>query len=302
MGRLCNLSQAFPELKLALAGGYTVTRAEWSVGGVRRKPRRMTVRQGGEAQTEWLELLALAEELLEENEGVALAPELAFPERTLPGALTVVSDASGVDGVGGYVFDPAQPGRAWVISEKWPPEIQRALDRAAKEDTDESRAADAEAPRLSMPAAELFGQWAVAAAAAEARGGPPTAVTAVGDCEPAAGALNAAASGNAQMRALLAGARGLCQQWLAVHVPREWNQDADRLSHPAQLESVLISAQAAEVDATHVAIPEHCWEVLRRAPPHGAAARPPRKKRKGAAGRGQPPPARNPRLASEGST
>ena len=102
MGRLCNLSQAFPELKLALAGGYTVTRAEWSVGGVRRKPRRMTVRQGGEAQTEWLELLALAEELLEKNEGVALAPELAFPERTLPGALTVVSDASGVDGVGGY--------------------------------------------------------------------------------------------------------------------------------------------------------------------------------------------------------
>ena len=302
VGRLCNLSQAFPELKLSLAGGYTVTRAEWSVGGVRRKPRRMTVRQGGEAQTEWLELLALAEELLEKNEGVALAPELAFPERTLPGALTVVSDASGVDGVGGYVFDPAQPGRAWVISEKWPPEIQRALDRAAKEDTDESRAADAEAPRLSMPAAELFGQWAVAAAAAEARGGPPTAVTAVGDCEPAAGALNAAASGNAQMRALLAGARGLCQQWLAVHVPREWNQDADRLSHPAQLESVLISAQAAEVDATHVAIPEHCWEVLRRAAALGAAARQPRKKRKGAAGRGQPPPARNPRLASEGST
>eukprot|EP00964_Phaeocystis_antarctica_P157941 scaffold128364_cov54-Phaeocystis_antarctica.AAC.1 len=41
-----------------------------------------------------------------------------------------------------------------------------------------SRAADAEAPRLLMPAAELFGQWAVAAAAAEARGGPPTAATA----------------------------------------------------------------------------------------------------------------------------
>ena len=289
VGRLCNLSQAFPELKLGLAGGYTVTRAEWAVGGVRRRPRRMTVRQGGEPQAEWLELLALAEVLLEQNEGVALAPELAFPERTLPGALTVVSDASGIDGVGGYVFDPAQPGRAWVVSETWPADIQRALTRAAQEETAEERAADAEAPRLSMPAAELFGQWATAEAAAEARGGPPTAVTAVGDCEPAAGALNAAASGNAQMRAILAGARVLCQQWLTVHVPREWNQDADRLSHPAQLESVLASAEAGGVIATHVKIPRRCWEVLRRAAALGAAARQPRKKRKGAAGRGRPP-------------
>lgn len=146
--------------------------------------------------------------LLERNEGVALAPELAFPERTLPGALTVVSDASGVDGVGGYVFDPAQPRRAWVVSETWPVDIQRALTRAAQEETAEERAAHAEAPRLSMPAAELFGQWATAEAAAEARGCLPTAVTrtAVGDCKPAAGVLNAASSGNGQMRAILVGA------------------------------------------------------------------------------------------------
>eukprot|EP00965_Chrysotila_dentata_P061321 2031958-Pleurochrysis_carterae.AAC.1 len=37
-----------------------------------------------------------------------------------------------------------------------------------------------------MPAAELFGAWAVAEAAARAGGEAPQAVIAVGDCDPAA--------------------------------------------------------------------------------------------------------------------
>eukprot|EP00965_Chrysotila_dentata_P004000 129978-Pleurochrysis_carterae.AAC.1 len=42
--------------------------------------------------------------------------------------------------------------------------------------------------RLSMPAAELFGIWAVARATASATAQRPTAVLSIGDCQPAAAA------------------------------------------------------------------------------------------------------------------
>eukprot|EP00965_Chrysotila_dentata_P022828 756834-Pleurochrysis_carterae.AAC.1 len=68
-----------------------------------------------------------------------------------------------------------------------------------------------------MPAAELFGSWATAEAVrAAAGGGAPRAVVAVGDCDPAAAALNAASSGAASMREVLRAARRLTAQWLAV--------------------------------------------------------------------------------------
>eukprot|EP00965_Chrysotila_dentata_P038655 1283694-Pleurochrysis_carterae.AAC.1 len=67
-----------------------------------------------------------------------------------------------------------------------------------------------------MPAAELFGVWAVAEAVSTAQGRRPRAVVAVGDCDPAAAAVNAASSGRAQMRELLGHARHLTTQWLAV--------------------------------------------------------------------------------------
>eukprot|EP00965_Chrysotila_dentata_P174326 5755027-Pleurochrysis_carterae.AAC.1 len=96
-----------------------------------------------------------------------------------------------------------------------------------------------------MPAAETFGMWAVAEAVSEATGTSPRAVIAVGDCDPAAAAENAASSGAAQIRALLAHARRLTHQWLAVSVPRAANVDADRLSHPELLEEVQRDAAAA---------------------------------------------------------
>eukprot|EP00965_Chrysotila_dentata_P010082 328461-Pleurochrysis_carterae.AAC.1 len=58
-----------------------------------------------------------------------------------------------------------------------------------------------------MPAAELFGMWAVVAAVAEARGVSPRTVVAIGDCDPAAAAITSATSPRAQMRALLAESR-----------------------------------------------------------------------------------------------
>eukprot|EP00965_Chrysotila_dentata_P075835 2505245-Pleurochrysis_carterae.AAC.1 len=66
-----------------------------------------------------------------------------------------------------------------------------------------------------MPAAEAFGIWAVAEAMHEATGERPRAVIAIGDCDPAAAAFNAASSGAAQIRELLAHARQLTHQWLA---------------------------------------------------------------------------------------
>eukprot|EP00965_Chrysotila_dentata_P068445 2263411-Pleurochrysis_carterae.AAC.1 len=67
-----------------------------------------------------------------------------------------------------------------------------------------------------MPAAELFGAWAVAEAVGSALARQPMAAIAVGDCDPAAAALNAASSGAAAMRELLRRARQLTPQWLAV--------------------------------------------------------------------------------------
>ena len=280
VGRLCNISQALPELKCHLGGGYAVTKATWEVGGVRRRPAQLQIKRGGGVQTEWLELLDLAEDVLEANEGVALAPERYFPPRDTPGAITVVTDASGVDGVGGYALDPARPGEAWLTSEVWPADVQAALDRAARPQAERERAADAAEGRLSMPAAETFGQWAMAQAFAEATGLAPTAITAVGDCDPAAAAINAAASGRPQMRQLLRGARTLCRQWLGVSIPRECNLDADRLSHPALLGEVRADALAAGVETHVVPIPPSCWAVLRAAIAAEASTRRAARKRK----------------------
>eukprot|EP00965_Chrysotila_dentata_P079646 2627151-Pleurochrysis_carterae.AAC.1 len=116
-----------------------------------------------------------------------------------------------------------------------------------------------------MLAAELFGAWAVTQAAATAERRRPAAVIVVGDCQPAAGALNAATSLTNQMQALVRRARGLTPHWLAVAVPRESNTDADRLSHPAQLEEVLADARAAGLRPRTVHIPDECWAALREA-------------------------------------
>ena len=242
-----------------------MTQATWVARGRRRRPPQLRLADGSRAQGEWLELLEVAEHLLEANEGVALAPELTFPARSEPGADTVTSDASGIDGVGGYVFGASAPGAVWLVSEQWPTDILAALQEAAREG-----GARQGVPSLSMPAAELFGVVAVAEAVAAARGTPPSAVTAVGDCDPAMGALNTASSGNAQMRVMLGAARALTSQWLAVSVPREANVDADRLSHPELYGEVAASAEAAGLTVQRARITASSWAMLRRAAALGA--------------------------------
>ena len=259
VGRCCNISQVFPELKASLHGGYAVTQATWEAGGRRRRLPQLQLASGGVALVEWLALLDVASSLVDANDGVELAPARAFAGRDEPGTLTITTDASGVDGVGGYAFDAGDPGTVWLVSAEWPPDVLAALHAAAAEGDRTAKAAWG----MSMPAAELFGTLAVAAAVTEARGWAPSAVVAIGDCDPAAGAINAGTSGNPQMRALLRGSGAA--QWLAVSVPREANVDADRLSHPALLAAVRRDAEAAGLAVREAAVTERSWTALRRA-------------------------------------
>ena len=118
-----------------------------------------------------------------------------------------------------------------------------------------------------MPAAELFTTYACAEAALAAGGLLSTtrAVVAIGDCQPAAAALNRASSGVPQLRALLRAARRSLQQWLGVQVPRELNLDADHLSHPSSVAEVVVAAEAAGLRVVMAPVPAHCWERLREA-------------------------------------
>ena len=232
-GRLCNLSQIYPELRQTLHGGYGVVEGgTFMAGGRMRRPPILQLAQSSTAYEAWCSLLEAGVELLDANEGVPIAPQASFPTREEPGAVTVTTDASGWDGVGGYLFDASDAHTVWLVAEEWPADVRQALARYALRKGDPSRA---RGPLLSMPAAELFGAWAVTEAVTQARGGAPSTVTAVGDCDATVAALNAASSGNPQMRTLIWAARRLCPQWLAVSVPRGLNTDADRLSHPSQL-------------------------------------------------------------------
>ena len=120
-------------------------------------------------------------------------------------------------------------------------------------------------PMLSMPAAELLGSWLVPAAVGAALARSPRAVYAITDCEPASFALNTATGGNAQMRVALEGARRLALQWLAVHVPRHLNTDADRLSHPAQAAEVAREAAAAGLVVREARVSSRMWADVARA-------------------------------------
>eukprot|EP00965_Chrysotila_dentata_P178188 5885354-Pleurochrysis_carterae.AAC.2 len=73
---------------------------------------------------------------------------------------------------------------------------------------------------------------------------------------PGGGGAGGSDAPKAQMRALLRSARELCQQWCAVSVPREANGDADRLSHPDQLNAVRAEATRAGLRVHVARIPE----------------------------------------------
>ena len=257
VGRMGNLTQVMPELLTHITAGYRAANAGYVAGGVRRRSKQVQLARGSALHVGLSRLLPHAISLVERNEGIPLAPRARFAGLDEPGVLLVVSDASGHDGCGGWAHLGEADRAPAVVSEAWPPWAREALRQFKLPAAQRS----AGAPLLSMPAAELFATWAVAEAAASAK--PFTAVIAVGDCDPAADALDAASSATPQMSALLAHARESAKQWLGVSVPREWNLDADRLSHPAELGHVLRDARLAGLSPSHVAIPEWCWRALR---------------------------------------
>ena len=246
-GRAGNLAQVFPEWRSALYPLYTISKVRRKASRAQQKGRgrppllrRAPIRRGGRWHRELQAFIDIARASLQADEGVHLAPSARFPALGSEGVAVSVTDASGDDGVGGYLFHPAAPGEVWLVSESWPADVAAALAAAATP----RMGRDPEAQMLAMPAAELFGVWAVPLAVQEWRDAEgravPTwdAITAIGDCAPAARALNLEASGSAQMRVLLQAAGRTTQHWLGVAVPREWNLDADRLSHPTMYEEV----------------------------------------------------------------
>eukprot|EP00965_Chrysotila_dentata_P080849 2668643-Pleurochrysis_carterae.AAC.1 len=71
VGRLVNISQVAPELKLPLRGGFAVARAAQGLGGRggwRGGDEWLPLRKGGRARAEGLELLGAALALLDKNE------------------------------------------------------------------------------------------------------------------------------------------------------------------------------------------------------------------------------------------
>ena len=331
-GQLAHMSHVLPEMAPHLAGGYAVAAASVKRARCPRRSRVGTVRlrPGGRCQEAVRTMCDVASQLLSANEGVALAAAGRFAGVQDPGSLTTVTDASGEDGVGGYAFLPAAPRSVWVLADEWPPDVRAALAFAAQPRAERLSAQGAAA--CSMPLAELFGPWALAAAVADhvsaalgfwdrwqGRSGlvapPPTAgrlqvarylaqafplfeqsvpevprdtvlgyiaviralipsgatgtggcfhsVISVVDCAPAASVLSSATSSGAQLRSLVIAARQEAGQWLAAAVPRDWNSDADILSHPARWREVASVAESAGLLVHRVHTPLRCWAALR---------------------------------------
>lgn len=264
VGRLTNLSQIFPELKLYLHAGHRVAHSNRvsSSAGARSLVKRM--RAGGAAQLGWLCLLEEASQLLDANEGVPLATQATPPHRRAAGVWTSTTDASGIDGLGGFVFIADTPSVVWVVSERWRASLLAALAACASQGSERARKKREGAHMLAMPAAELLAAWMVPDAVHHALREHGTAavldsIYAVGDCAPAVAALSSASGGNPQMRRALHGARALTHHWVSAHVKRELNGDADRLSHPSRMLEVIREAAAAGLTVREARITETAW-------------------------------------------
>ena len=261
VGRLSNISQIAPELLLYLHAGYALACAHARAPGSQYKARlqQVKVAPGKPVGDGFVSLLEAAVRLLEGGCSVPLLIQPSFPAHGDAGVVTICSDASGADGVGGFGLHPAHPKRIWVVHGAWPERIRDALLHSSR--TPRQRAAAGPQPRCSMPAAELFGPWAVAAAMAGA-GLTFSAAIAVMDCKPATAAITATKSRSSVMRGIVRATSQLCESWLGVHIQRELNTDCDLLSHPSHVRSVVKAASDAGYHVTSISISDHCFDQL----------------------------------------
>ena len=262
VGRLCGLSQVCPDLRPLLQGGYAVTQTDWAG----RRTGRLQLREGGRAWRGWAALLESAPGLLRAGEGVAMAPRMRLAGREVAGSLTVVADASGDDGAGGFAWMAGAPAVAVVVSERWPDDVRAALAASADEREAQLRRCGSTGaqPFLPTAAAELFTQLLVARVAGR-HFGEPQRVYGVCDCASAVRALDELHGRSPHMAAVARRVAGSGWAWVGVHVPREFNVDADRLSHPHLLDAVMREAADAGVRAVRVRADESDWALLRAA-------------------------------------
>ena len=247
MGRLGALAEIWPELLPIMHPGYAVAGVTKVARARRRRGEKeadVQLRSGSRSAIGFGKLLVEAEAIVRENRGIPLLAEADFPGEGSEGVLTMHTDASRAavdDGWGGWGTHADVDGVIFAMTAGWAtyPRIRQALHRAA-----ERLRVRSGGPTFSMPAAELAAMWLLAGAVA-AWGAPIKAVIAVGDCQPAAAALNKAKGKSAVMRASLSHMLKITEQWLGVWIPREINTDADRCSHPTMAAEVEAAVAAA---------------------------------------------------------
>ena len=270
VGRLNHVAQIDPAVLHMLSAGYAIA---CSAGQHRRhgrgRPRWVRVRPDRRVGRQFLEMVAASTEALEANAGVPLLFIPHFADVSDLGSWTTQTDASGEDGIGGFAFVAGRPKEIWVVASAWPTDILTAVKHAAL------RRAQKEAlgphPVCAMPACELFGPIAmvismmadVSEGDASWPGEPPLAVLAALDCKPAAAALSSERSSSALMRSLIVAAQRRAPQWMGAHVFREFNTDADLLSHPEDVHRVVAVARQAGWTVHWREVVDAAWEVLR---------------------------------------
>ena len=260
-GQLVFLSQVDPGLLPRLHPGYVV-------GGFKRSVVRM--RPGTQLKAGLLRMLARARQALQPAVSIPLLYDAPFGVPGMVGVLFGLTDASRAasdDGVGGWAFNPWDSGELLVFSEAWPPWAKETMARAAAR-----RAEQGDGPSFSMPAAELFGSRLLGRLVERHTGRVAAVEVAVSDCKPAVGVLNKTSSPSALMRAVLEFGSGGAPPCYGVWIPRDLNTDADLLSHPSQLETVLHAAVALGWRVVRLR-PSHAdWEELRVAVVERSAA------------------------------
>ena len=264
VGRVCNISQICPALVEHLHSGYAVASAHSRVerGGHRAPLARVRVRADSAVGVGFLALLDGVVAALESGASVPLLFAPLFASTSDAGVLTITSDASGDDGVGGFAFVAGRPTEVWVVAGAWPADVRAALAYAAMPHS--AKMAAGPQPSLAMPAGELFGPFAVAMGVQE-MGVSFESVISILDCKPAAEVLSSVRSRSAIMREVLALARGVSDSWLGAQLMRRFNTDADLLSHPPSVESVKAAARAAGLTVHGCDVPELAWSALRGA-------------------------------------
>ncbi len=88
-------------------------------------------------------------------------------------------------------------------------------------------------------------------------------VVAIGDCAPASAAFEGCRSVSAQIWAMARNAyEHVAPHWLAVDVPRAFNTDPDRLSHPLGVGQVVADARANGLTVVRARMTAASWRLL----------------------------------------